>query len=461
MNMKDTIAAVSTPVGEGGIGIVRVSGAEALAIALKIFKGRGVEDVSDIEPRRLYYGRMHDNALARIDNGFMVYMNAPASYTGDDTVEFHCHGSPLVLRDLLAAVVRAGARLAEPGEFTKLAFLNGKLDLAQAEAVIDVIRAETDAALASARGRLEGVFSKRVRELGEVLVDLLAGAEAALDFPEDDVPESLDFIPQLASVEARLRRLINTFEEGRALRDGVRVLILGRPNVGKSSILNILLQEERAIVTPVPGTTRDVIEEAVNIRGIPIRLMDTAGLCETLDPVEAIGVRLAKERIARADLVLFVVDACGLADDDASLINLAEGRKLIVVANKTDLANADVRADIANTLDGCKVVFISALKHDGIEELKDSIYGEAVGHPYGAVGGVAPGELIVSLRHKEALANALQACSRARNAYLTKTPMECVAADLRSGLAALGEITGETTTEAILDRIFSGFCIGK
>lgn len=473
MNLNETIAAISTPVGEGGIGIIRISGPGSLGVANLVFRPVGKKSMlaaqsgseSGFKPeeRRLYYGRIIDAKANVIDNGFFVFMKAPVSYTGLDTVELHCHGGPLVLREVMAAVLSAGARLAGPGEFTRLAFMNGKLDLSQAEAVIDVIRAETGAALASARGRLEGAFSAKVREIRDCFIDLLAGVEAALDFPEDELPNNKGLVSGLENVEGRLNKLVDTFEEGRCLRDGVATLILGRPNVGKSSLLNILLQEERAIVTPVPGTTRDVIEESVNIRGVPIRLIDTAGLRETLDPIEAIGVRLARERIEHADLILFVIDASALHHEDVELLELAAGKKLVVVANKSDLADADMRKAATETLGSHKLVFISAKTTDGIAALEDAIYEQAVGRPFGALSHSALGELTVSMRHRDALIKAAQSAGRAIAGLEpdANIPMECVATDIRDGLTALGEITGETTTEDILDRIFERFCIGK
>ncbi|MBI5562048.1 MAG: tRNA uridine-5-carboxymethylaminomethyl(34) synthesis GTPase MnmE [Deltaproteobacteria bacterium] len=460
--MKDngTVAAISTPPGEGGIGIVRISGPDALAIGAKVFRRRG-GGAAGMEERRLCYGRIIGKDGAPVDNGFMVCMKAPRSYTGLDTVELHCHGGPLVMKEALEAALEAGARLAGPGEFTRLAFLNGKLDLAQAEAVIDVIRAETYSALASARGRLEGAFSKKVRGVKDALADILAEIEARLDFPEEELPAMPDVTDGLGAAGGLLQRLIDSFEEGHALRDGVRALILGRPNVGKSSLLNILLQEERAIVTAAPGTTRDIIEEAVVLRGIPIRLMDTAGLRETLDPVEAIGVRIARERVERSDLIIFVVDATAFSKEDAELLPIADGKKLIVAANKDDLASAFEREELIRALPGRRVVFLSAQTSGGVETLKDAIYAEAAGHPFAAPGSARLAELTVTVRHRDALAKAQEAALRAGEALAANTPLECAAADLRAALSALGEITGETAPEDILERIFSNFCIGK
>ena len=472
MNVNETIAAISTPAGEGGIGIIRISGPDALNVGALVFKP-AVKDVSifqsvkdgviKIKERQFYYGRITDAKGTLIDNGFFVYMRGPASYTGLDTVELHCHGGPLVLREVMAAALSAGARLAGPGEFTRLAFLNGKLDLAQAEAVIDIIRAETASALAAARGRLDGAFSAKVAQIRTCFIDILADIEAELDFSEDELPDNLGYITKLKEAEGRINRQIETFEEGRCLRDGVKTLILGRPNVGKSSLLNIILQEERAIVTPTPGTTRDVIEESVNIRGIPIRLIDTAGLRETLDPIEAIGVRLAKERIEHADLILFVTDASALHHEDIELLELTAGRKLVVVANKSDLADSPRREAAVAAVGNRKLVFISALTTDGIDGLKDAIYEQAVGRPFGSPSQSGLGELTVTIRHRDALAKAACATGRVIAALEADAnlPMECAATEIREALNAIGEITGETTTEDILDRIFEKFCIGK
>ena len=475
MKAPDTIAAVSTPAGEGGIGVVRVTGPGALAVGLRVFRAPGLRKSGPdaVEPRRLYYGRIASPGGETIDRGFFVFMKGPRSYTGEDTVELHTHGGALVVKKVLNSLLAAGARPAGPGEFTRRAFLNGKLDLAQAEAVIDVIRAETDRALASAAGRLEGVFSRRVEETGEIIASLLARVEAELDFPEE---EGVEVLPdgtvtgEVDRARKRIEEMLATYEEGRVLREGVATVILGRPNVGKSSLLNLLLKEERAIVTPTPGTTRDVIEEVVNIRGVPVRLMDTAGLRETTDHVESIGVEKARERAARADLVLFVVDS---TDEDRSgemkILSAAvggeRGRKTIIVANKIDIAAPEALDALRKSFPASKVVFVSALDGSGAEGLKDAIYEEATGRagdrggPGGPGGG--PAGLVASARHRDALESALKGLARVREAVEGGLGREFVATDLRWALDRLGEITGRTTTEDILDRIFSEFCIGK
>ena len=466
MSDTETITAVSTPPGEGGIGIIRLSGPESLAIARRVFTAPCPDEEARV--RYLYYGRLIDPAdNTRVDDGFMVYMRAPRSFTGEDVVEFHLHGGTLVLKKTLEVLLRTGARPAGPGEFTRRAFLNGRLDLARAEAVIDVIRAQTESALSSARGRLDGSLSRRVNEIKEMLLSLLVSTEAGLDFPEEEVEEvpHEDFTGGLEEAAALLKKLLRTHDEGRVLREGVKVLILGRPNVGKSSLLNILLKEERAIVTPVPGTTRDVIEETVSLRGIPARLMDTAGLRETADFVESLGVRAARERISEAGLILFVVDSsAGGFTEDLGLLAPAAGKKVIIVANKDDLGGEKGRSAVTKAFGGHggrRVVFISALKEEGIEGLEDAIYEESTGRPYGVRAEAEPGELVVSVRHKRLIEEALEGVDRTRSALANGMGREFAAADLRYSVDRPGEITGEVTTEDLLDRIFGEFCIGK
>lgn len=460
---RETIAAVSTPPGEGAIGVVRLSGPGAVEAGGKVFAPAGGD--AELRPRYMHYGRFMDPACGEvIDTGLFVIMPGPGSATGEDVVEMHCHGGPLVVGRVLEAALAAGARLAEPGEFTRRAFMNGKLDLAQAEAVIDVIRAQTESSLASARGRLEGVFSSKVNSVKDPLVELLSGTEAELDFPEE---EDVELVPKerllgaLAAAADDIEKMLATFREGSALTEGVRALILGRPNVGKSSLLNLLLKQERAIVTEVPGTTRDVIEEVVNIRGVPMRLMDTAGLRDTTDRVESIGVELARSKIEGADLVLFVVDAsAGRFDEDLGLVEAAQGKKTIVVANKIDLAGDEEKNAVVGAFGPESTALVSVKDGTGVEGLLDAVYKESVGHAPGAVE-ARPGELVVSLRHKKALEAALEGIDRTARAARDGVPGEFVATELRWAVDRLGEITGETTTDDILDRIFSNFCIGK
>ncbi|MBI5887950.1 MAG: tRNA uridine-5-carboxymethylaminomethyl(34) synthesis GTPase MnmE [Deltaproteobacteria bacterium] len=463
---NDTIAAVSTPVGQGGIGIVRVSGPDALGVGRSVFSSRGClkNRLTDFKERRFYYGAFTDpSGGPAADDGFFVFMKGPASYTGEDVVELHCHGGALTVKKCLEVVLKAGARLAGPGEFTKRAFLNGKLDLAQAEAVIDVIRASTEGALNSARRRLEGGLSKKVNAIKEPLIEMLAHLEAGLDFPDDveRMPEGL--LKGLEAAEDLIKELLATYEEGMILREGIKTLILGRTNAGKSSLLNVLLEAERAIVTEEHGTTRDVIEEVLNVRGIAVRLMDTAGLRAAAGRVESIGIKAAWRHAKDAGLILYVIDGSrpdGFTEDLKNL-ELIAGKKVLIVANKTDIITGKRRAEIQEAFTGNKAVFISALKEEGISELKEAICGAALGHGLNKAGDNAGGDMIASVRHKDALGAALASLKQAKAAASNGLAAEFIAVDLRQSINALGEITGETTTEDILDRIFSGFCIGK
>lgn len=454
-NPSDTIAAIATAQGEGGIGIIRLSGPKALEVALKCFSVKG-----PVEERRLIYGSILGPAEERLDVGFLAWMPSPRSYTGEDIVEFHCHGGPLLLRQVLSAIVKAGARPAAPGEFTRRAFVNGKLDLSQAEAVIDLIRAQTSLSLSSAKGRLEGGLSRKVASVKDPLVELLAHIEAELDFTEEEI----DGLPQAAisstisEAAAGVEKLLFTFAEGRALKEGLKVLILGRPNAGKSSLLNVLLQEERAIVTAIPGTTRDVIEETLEIRGIPVRLMDTAGLREALDEVEAIGVRLAKSRIEEAGLIIYVADLTADLHADMEILSGLPPGKTIIAANKVDIGSGRLK-EAKDSFKGFETVPVSATTEEGIEALKDLIFEKAAG---GKAAMETPvGELVASVRHRDCLVKCLEGLERARAAFTGGLPRELAATDIRASIDALGEITGETTSEDILDIIFSSFCIGK
>lgn len=452
---SDTIAAIATAQGEGGVGIIRLSGPNALEVALRRFNCKG-----PVEERRLIYGSILGPTGERLDVGFLAWMPSPRSYTGEDIVEFHCHGGPLLLRQVLSAVISAGARPAGAGEFTRRAFLNGKLDLSQAEAVIDVIRAQTSLSLSSARGRLEGGLSRKVSLLKGPLVELLAHIEAELDFTEEEI----DGLPAaavssvLTEASAGAQKLLSTFAEGRVLREGLKVLILGRPNAGKSSLLNVLLQEERAIVTPIPGTTRDVIEETLEVRGMPVRLMDTAGLREAADEVEAIGVRLAKSRIEEAGLVIYVADLTADFNADIEILSGLPLEKTIIAANKSDIGSGRLR-EAGEAFKDFDMVSISALAEEGIEALKNLIFRKAAG---GKAALESPaGELVASVRHRDCLVKCLEGLERAQEAIKGGLPRELAATDLRASIDALGEITGETTSEDILDMIFSSFCIGK
>ncbi len=470
---SDTIAAIATPAGDGGIGIIRISGTEAHAIGNKVFSS--VKSAPAPTERTLIYGHTIDpEDGSTIDNGFIVFMSGPHTYTGEDVVELQLHGGALVLNRALGAVFRSGARAARAGEFTKRAFLSGRIDLTGAEAVMDIITAGTDEGLASARKRLEGGLSAKAYEIKESLLGIISRLEAELEFSGDlgDLTDDMDTAAVetavLKAVEDKVTGLLASYREGAALRDGVRVLILGRANVGKSSLLNRLLGEQRAIVTPLPGTTRDVIEEAININGIPVRLMDTAGLRDTTDFVESLGVKEARKRIAGAGVILFVLDAAaGDFTEDKVLLEGLEGKKLIFVANKIDLMDKGeevlVRHEFASTESVAPpLVFISATKGAGIKGLRDALYEVITGRAAGAASAdVGTGEFIATERQYEALSKVLEGVRRAAEGSARSLPRDLIASDLREALSAIEELTGEVTTEDILDRVFSEFCIGK
>lgn len=460
----ETIAAISTPLGEGGIGIVRVSGPAALPIADRLFRPSRRSPGGDSRSFRLRHGRVVTAEGEVLDEALLAAMRGPRSYTREDVVEFQCHGGPLVVRRVLEEVLAAGARLARPGEFTKRAFLNGRLDLAEAEAVMGVIRARTEASLRAAMGGLGGRLSARVRALQERLTRAIAQVEAGVDFPEDEIDDSPfgPLRPECAVIRAAVAALVASAHTGKILRNGLKVVIAGRPNVGKSSLLNALLREGRAIVTAVPGTTRDAIEETLDLRGVPVRLVDTAGLRETADPVESLGVERSVEWVKAADIVLAVIDASqGLNDEERRF--LGESReKTVVVANKVDLLDggrlsAGLLEEVGRLVGGRPVVPVSAATGQGLPALED----ELLGFVYSG-GAEAPEEALVSsVRVEEALRRGLAALDQALATLDQRLPEDLAVVDLREAWAALGEITGDTVSEEILDRLFADFCVGK
>jgi len=452
----DTIAAISTPLGEAGIGIVRLSGPQAETIARRLFHpnhSRGAW-----RSHRLNLGRIIDPDGGVVDEVLLTLMRGPHTYTREDVVEINCHSGYGVLRRILELTLDHGARLACPGEFTLRAFLSGRLDLTQAEAVLEVIQARTAASLKVAASHLEGGLGRRLRESRETLLDLLARVEAALDFPEEAeelAPEAM--APGIAELARGLQGLLATYQQGRLLREGLLAVIAGRPNVGKSSLLNRLLNLERAIVSEIPGTTRDFIEESITLSGVPVRLMDTAGLREAQDRVEEMGVARTRERLAQADLILYMVDGSQPLEE-ADRLGLAElaGRPALTVINKIDLPQqlSENRLKEASPF---PIAPISALTGAGIEELKGRIVDLALG------GGVkTQGEILTQARHYQHLSRCLDCLDQAL-ALLKQTPVpwELAALELQEAIGELGEITGEEVGDAVLDRIFGEFCIGK
>ncbi len=459
-DLSDTIAAISTPLGQGGIGIVRLSGEKALDIADRIFKpGRGDQLPSTLPTHTVHYGRVVDGDEV-VDEALLTLMHAPRSYTREDVVEISCHGSMVALRRVLELALAHGARLAEPGEFTKRAFLNGRLDLAQAEAVADIIAAKTEASQRAAEAQLRGDLSREVNDIREQLADLLTYVEASIDFAEEDI-ELLtrdELRRRCDAVTEHVQRLIETADAGQVLREGITAAIVGRPNVGKSSLMNALLRTDRVIVTPVPGTTRDVVEDTLNIKGIPMRVADTAGLRASADVVEAEGVMRTRQQMAAADIVIAVLDGSEpLTDDDRDLLaNLPSGRSLIVV-NKIDLPQLLRKEELSKAPREVQVVETSATERTGLDDLEETIVGLALGGAVLRTDGV----MVTNVRHRDALVRAERSMGRAIAAMDDELSEEFIASDLRGALDAVGEIVGETLTEDIIDRIFATFCLGK
>jgi len=454
---EDTIAAVSTPPGEGGIGIVRLSGPEAVAIATRVFVSSRGADIARSK-QRIFHGTVRDGDTV-IDEVLLHVMRAPRSYTAEDVVEINCHGGAAPVQSVLSLVLRHGARLASPGEFTKRAFLNGRIDLIQAEAVIDRIQAQSEAALRAASAAAGGILSKSLHELSDVLIDALARIESAIDFPDEDLPELVDdaLRARLTATLNRMQELLATAEVGRLYREGACLAIMGQPNVGKSSLFNALLRDSRAIVTAVPGTTRDRLDEMLTIAGVPIRISDTAGLRETGDEVERIGIERAREALRNADIVLHVVDiASGDTDHDSVIAEEIRdcARPAVLVLNKIDLAPGAAGAAIDETLYRA-VCRVSAVTGEGLQQLETEIGRLLLGDAP-----IAPDQgLITRVHQRDSLRRAAVALERLLANY-TASP-EFLSIDLRESLDAIGEITGETTPEDVLTRIFATFCMGK
>ena len=459
-NDQETIAAISTPFGESGIGIVRVSGVLAESICRKIFRPK--REHPRFESHVFQYGEIVDpEGGAAIDEVLLVMMKAPKSYTREDVAEIHCHGGYLIVQKILDLIRREGAKLAEPGEFTKRAFLNGRIDLTQAEAVIDVINSRTSASLEIANQQLRGILYKEVMRLKEGLVEMLALIEAHIDFPDEDIdPISQEGMKKdLDRMVAVMSGWISSYEEGRIFRDGVSCAIIGKTNVGKSSLLNVLLNEDRAIVTAIPGTTRDVIEEVLNIREIPVRLIDTAGLRKTGDCVEMEGVRRTKEQLKRSDFILLVLDGSRELDkEDLEIFDEVVGKKKVIVVNKNDLPGRIPMGIIRSRFQSDAVVQLSVLKREGIKDLENAIHACLI---KGNVRRASESVIVASLRHKIGLEEAEKRLVASRGGLEDGVSLEFVAFEIRSALEALGEIIGETTTEELLNHIFGRFCIGK
>ena len=444
MFIDDTIAAIATAPGEGGIGIIRISGEKSLQVAQSIFKSKSGKMIKDYNARTLIYGTVVDNEKV-IDEVLVAYMKGPNSYTAEDVIEINCHGGFISVKKILELILSKGVRLAEAGEFTKRAFLNGRIDLSQAEAIIDVIKSKTDMAHEVAQSQLEGSLAKKIKDLRMNVTEVLAHLEVSIDFAEEDVEEITYQTLEEKALELRneIKKLYDTAESGKILRDGLKTVIVGKPNVGKSSLLNSILGENRAIVTDIAGTTRDVIEEFVNIKGIPLKIVDTAGIRETEDVVEKIGVEKSRESFSTADLVIMVLDASRkLSEEDMEILESLKNKKTIVLLNKMDLEPQIELEKIEEFVNSEDIIKISALKHQGIEELQDKI--EAMVY-----------------HGSDALFKAYESINDAISAIEQRMPYDFIEVDFKNIWDYLGYINGDTVREDLLDTIFANFCIGK
>jgi tRNA modification GTPase len=455
MEDADTICAISTPSGEGGIGIVRMSGKDALAILKRVFKP--LRKRAPFQSHRLYLGHIiNPEEKTVIDEVLAVLMRAPRTYTREDVVEIFCHGSLAVQRSVLALLIIHGGRLADPGEFTKRAYLNGRIDLLQAESVLDIIQSETEEELKHALNSLSGRLSRKIGSVRKLIQSATADIEAQLDFPEEELEVSDEHLASvLGKAEKEIQGLADSYNEGRALKNGLEVLIVGRTNVGKSSLLNALLLKEKAIVTPLPGTTRDLVEDTLRVKGIKIRITDTAGLRKPRNAVEKEGMERVGKRIPESDLILWVLDTSrSFSEEDARVSRKIRGKKTIAVLNKSDLPRVMEPAPAG--LAGLPRVAVSATEDTGLEELKDKMHETLMGqgHP-------GKGMIVTNVRHRDSLVRAGDAVGRALASLSGAQPLELVAFELKEALHHLGVITGETYPDDILHEIFERFCIGK
>ena len=465
---NDTIAAIATALSDSGIGIIRISGDDAIYIVDSIFRSpSGKRILTKVQSHTVHYGYIVDKEENVIDEVMVVVMKAPKSYTTEDTVEINCHGGVLVVQKVLQTVLENGARIAEPGEFTKRAFLNGRIDLSRAEAVIDVIHSQNEYALSSSVSQLKGRLSDKIHKLREDILYQIAFIESALDDPEhislDGYPEQLAV--KVTYFQQEIAKLLATADNGRLIKEGISTVIVGKPNAGKSSLLNMMLGEDRAIVTEIAGTTRDALHETINLHGISLNMIDTAGIHETQDVVEKIGVERAKKYAMDADLILYVVDASGNIDeDDQNIISLLDGKKAIILLNKSDLENKITEENLAKRLkhrEDIRILRTSTIdpssENSGMEELEETIrnmfFEGELKHN---------NELVVTnLRHKEALQDALHSLQLVERSIEDGMPEDFYSIDLTSAYASLGKIIGEEVDEDVVNEIFSKFCMGK
>ena len=456
--MDDTIAAVATAYGEGGIGIIRISGEKSLDILEEIFEFHGIEEIVN---RRMTYGKIVDRDNGQtIDEVLAVYMKGPATYTAEDVVEINCHGSTVSLRKTLSLVLRKGARLAEPGEFTKRAFLNGRIDLSQAEAVIDVVKAKTDKSFDVALSQLEGGLSSYIRDIRQNLLDLLVDITVNIDYPDEDIEEiTYDKLEiNIKQIGDMIEKLLSTASSGRMIREGIRVAIAGKPNVGKSSLMNGLLRETRAIVTEIPGTTRDTIEEALSIRNIPVYLIDTAGIRETSDKVEKLGIEKSKEAFNNADFIIFIMDGSEeISSEDEEIIEYLKERKCLVLINKKDLEQKIDSVQIRNMLPNSQIIKTSIINGDGIEEIENAVE-ELV---YGGEITQSESMMVNNVRHINLLTDSFNSLEDALQMAVNREALDFIEIDVKNAYELTGEIIGESVNDDIINEVFARFCLGK
>lgn len=461
MEQNDTIVAVATPPGCSGIAIVRMSGDGTAEITKKVFRDAKKHTVKEMPSHKMMYGFIVNPENGEvIDEVLTVFMKAPRTYTREDVAEINCHGGMYTVSRILEVLVKNGARTAEPGEFTKRAFMSGRLDLAQAEAVIDLINARTEASARNSINQLQGRLSEQMKDMRKKLIGLLAEIEASIDFPEYDIEHiSREKAgKELIQTEKELEKLLENAKKGRILKEGIGTAIVGTPNVGKSSLLNELIGEEKAIVTEIPGTTRDIIEDYVDLDGIPLRVYDTAGIRDTEDAVEKIGVERAEAILERAELILLVLDGSRkLKPADRKVIEKIKNRNVIVLINKSDLGLELGENEVQSLLPDKKVLVVSVKEKKGLDELEAEIRRMFFGGQINADDGM----MVTNIRQKELISKARDCVGEANNAVEKGMPLDCVAIDIRSAADYLGQITGETVAEDVINEIFSRFCIGK
>lgn len=458
MKEFDTIAAIATSIGESGISIIRVSGDKSVDIVDSIFIGKNNRKLNDFKTYTMRYGHIIDKKGIKLDEVIISYMKGPKSFTAEDTIEINCHGGVVGTNRILQEVIRAGARMSAPGEFTKRAFLNGRIDLSEAEAVMDIITAKTELSMKSALMQAEGSISREIKNIRNKLLSVIAHIEVTVDYPEDDIEEVTagEVKDDVTSIIGEIDLLLSTADEGKILREGLSTVIVGKPNVGKSSLLNALVKEKRAIVTEVPGTTRDAIEEYISIEGIPVKIVDTAGIRETEDIVEKIGVETSKQKIDEADLVILILDWSNkLSQEDKEIIKYIKEKKYIVLLNKSDLGGKIEREEL-QILKSKYITNISVKTGEGLNKVKEHIKdlffkGEIK----------TEGVFVTNNRHKEALIRAKENLESSLNAIKYTSAIDLASIDIRNAWTNLGDITGEALDEDIIHKIFSEFCLGK